>query len=112
MALERTLNLPANSIEVPNLSNLPSSIASRLHEELCVGNVKYETALQYITGTNPDEQSAHLGTAASVFEAGTPGALALDEVESEINLEEWKLQFGSNVVKLQVSAEQISRDGL
>lgn len=39
---------------------------------------------------------------ASIFDAGTPGALTLDEVEHEIALGEWKLHIRGANVQLQV----------
>ena len=38
----------------------------------------------------------------SIFHAGTPGALTLEEVEHEIALGEWKLQIRGANVQLQV----------
>ena len=46
---------------------------------------------------------------ASIFDADTPGALTLDEVERDIPLGEWKLRIRGAIVQLEVCEYDASR---
>ncbi|KAL9640229.1 MAG: hypothetical protein Q9164_000416 [Protoblastenia rupestris] len=101
MALERRLALPANREDMYRILQSSSPAATRLNEKLEIGNVKYERALDYVNGAGLDPEPSILPNSTNVFEAGTPGAMSLVEVESNIDLGRWGLVIGDEVVSLE-----------
>lgn len=102
MALERSLALPAKSEDVQRILQSSSTTALRLDQKLEMGNVKYEKALHYVHGAGLDPELSLLPNSTHVFEAGTPGAMSLVEVKNSIELGQWGLAIGDEVVNLEV----------
>ena len=107
MTLERALKLPASLPDAATLEEQPSLHDPRLEEKLEVGNVKYAKAIEYVNGQ--PSMPLEGGIASNVFEAGTPGALSLQELENSINLGVWNLAIGDSVVSLEVRGHDSSR---
>ena len=107
MALERRLALPANREDIHRILQSSLSATTRLNEKLEIGNVKYERALDYVNGAGLDPEPSILPNSINVFEAGTPGAMSLVEVESNIDLGRWGLVIGDEVVSLEVRSNLI-----
>ncbi|KAL9127097.1 MAG: hypothetical protein Q9217_003972, partial [Psora testacea] len=101
MALERSLALPAKPEDLEKLLRSSSPTASRLDEKLEMGNVKYDTAMEYVNGVASDPEPSILPGSTNVFEAGTPGAMSLGEVMRNIDLGQWGLVIGNKVVRLE-----------
>ena len=100
LTLERALSLPTRFSDGNDSQEQDLSADSRLQETIEIGNVKYTKAIEYVKGQSTEALGG--GSASSVFEAGTPGAMTLREVESSIDLGLWNLAIGNNVVKLEV----------
>ena len=73
-------------------------------QKLDVNLVKYETALEYINATDESDNPDTHRSAKTVFEAHMPGAMTLDEVREQIDLDHWKVKIGERVFELEVSA--------
>ena len=100
MAIECALNIPATSLNAEDTQQLLRD-NPRFGEKIDLGNVKYEQGLEYVVGG--DNEKTRQYNALNVFEAGTPGALSLQEVENSISLGLWKIALGDKVVHLEVS---------
>ena len=98
MAVERALEVPSNSLTTFLQSD--RAIASSFLEELTMGPKKFRFALGYIHGQD-QEQKSEGKEASNVFEAGTPGALSLEELEEQIDLGSWRLELRQRLVKLE-----------
>lgn len=102
MSLERILQIPANPESLSEFLQQNSQASSSLEKQLMMGNVKYDRAFDYVKTPIQRTHSATSEPAGTVFSAGTPGAMSLDEVESEINLGLWKLRLGEALIHLEV----------
>lgn len=60
-----------------------------------------KTALEYVHGPEANDQNQPQ-RATTVFEARMPGAMTLEEVKDQINLDRWQLKLGSRLVNLEV----------
>lgn len=93
MSRERRLNIP------------PASITSFIDRQIApgAGNNSSESALSLQDYTDAQDPDRHIG-ASSIFEAKTPGAIALRDVEKELELGEWKLKINriGKIVHLEV----------
>ena len=100
MTFDRLLQVPAGPDDLAEY--LRSSLqSSRLHRELEIGNVHFDSALDYVKCR---QSSATARTRfASAFEAGTPGVLSLMEVQDQVELDRWKLRIGGAMMRLEVS---------
>ena len=99
MALEQALEVPPNSL-LPFLQS-DQATASNFRKELNMGPKKFKLALGYIIGQD-HEQNPKGKEASDVFQAGTPGALSLEELEEHVDLGQWRLRLGQRLVKLEV----------
>lgn len=131
LALERKLEIPSDPALLTSFLGLqpPSStIPGLLESKIELGNVRYARARDYIiqrpegsanassqpvpsppASTSPsaseedsDEDSNRHQTPKSVFEAGTPGALSIEEVEASVDLGQWPIRFGELSAVLEV----------
>ena len=100
MTIERALDIPATSLNGKDSQQLLLAYP-RLGEKIDFGNVKYGKALEYVTGQDDEKTRQH--NALSVFRAGMPGVLSLQEVKNSINLGLWNLALGDRVVRLEVN---------
>ena len=99
MAVEQALEVPPSSLTTFLQSDLAT--ASNFQSELSMGPKKFELALGYINGPDP-EQNSRAKDATNVFHAGTPGTLSLEELEEIVDLGQWRLKLGQSLVKLEV----------
>ena len=99
MAVERALEVSPNSLFVFLQSDRATT--SNFQKELNMGPSKFKLALEYI---NLEDEKQDVGgqEASNVFHAGTPGALSLEEVEENVDLDQWILKLGRRLVKLEV----------
>ena len=67
--------------------------------------IKYEKALRYINGSNDGDNLNAPEDPKTVFEAGMPGALTLEEVREKIDLDHWKVMIGDRIVELEVRTQ-------
>ena len=99
MSLERALGIPS---ETPiNSIKLNTTVAFNIQESLRNSPEESKSAVEYIYGPEVDanEKSKQCST---VFQAKTPGAMSLAEVENQIDLGRWKLMIGQRLVNLEV----------
>ena len=100
MKIERLLEIPSSKEELENYLR-DSTKQGLMKQEIAIGNVHYEKALTYITGSSHDVNS--VTQAQNGFAAGMPGILSLKEVEESIDLDKWRLRLYDMIVRLQVS---------
>ena len=98
MAVERALEVPSNSLTTFLQSD--RATASNFSKELIMGPKQFKVALGYINGQD-QEQVSEGKEAPNVFDAGTPGALSLEELEEQIDLGRWRLKLRQRLVKLE-----------
>ena len=77
---------------------MKSQAKSSLLEELQMGNVKYDRAIDYVEGNEDSEAPAPV----TVFQSGMPGAMSIEELETDLNLGEWLISIGDQVVMCEV----------
>lgn len=108
MTIERLLDLPAHPDVVSLVSHPSSQSNSRFYNEIHIGNVKYPKAIEYLKGPE-QEADSHLDEHRpyNVFEAGTPGAMSLDEMAREIDLGQWRLDVRDRIVRLKVMIRKL-----
>ena len=65
-----------------------------------MGSEEFKFTFEYIHGSEEDleQQSKHYET---VFQAKTPGTLALEEVQAQVDLGQWKVRLGKRLVNLE-----------
>ena len=98
MAVERALEVPSNSPSTFLQSD--RATASNFLKELTMGPNKFKVALEYINGQDKEHDSKGK-EASNVFDAGTPGALSLEELEDQIDLGRWRVKLKQRLVKLE-----------
>ena len=98
MAVERALEVPSNSLSTFLQSD--RATASSFFKELAMGANNFKVALGYINGQDKEHESKGK-EASNVFDAGTPGALSLEELEDQIDLGRWKVKLKQHLVKLE-----------
>lgn len=101
MSLERAwANSPTNPM---SFLQSDSAVGADFQKELTMSPENFKSALEYFYGPEEDieEQSMRYAT---VFQAKTPGAMSLEDVENQIDLGQWKLKLGDRFVVLEVKA--------
>lgn len=98
MSLERMLAIPRTNLDT--FLHSDGLVNSHFQEELSMGPDQFKSALEYIHGPGEDDGNQSQ-RAATVFQARMPGAMTLEEVEDQINLDRWRLQLGSRLVNLE-----------
>ncbi|KAL2040979.1 hypothetical protein N7G274_006437 [Stereocaulon virgatum] len=73
----------------------------QFQQKLDVHPVTYKTALEYVNASNDRENSDARKDANTVFEAHMPGAMTVDEVREQIDLDHWRVQIGDRVVQME-----------
>ena len=100
MSRERLFNLPATSnVSISNQASI-GEFAQRFNLDLESSNSLSEylkSPVQSGTAAEPETSFE------SVFEAGMPGVMTLDQVRQEIDLGQWKMKYGEIHCKLEVS---------
>lgn len=104
MTLERLLKLPATSEETEKLLH-SSEAPAQINEKLEIGNLKYSKAVEYINGQSL--KSSAPSDVSGAFEAGTPGVMSPEEVESRFNLGQWRFAIRDQVVSLEVRYSEV-----
>lgn len=99
MSLERAWAIPRTDLDT--FLHSDSLVRSHFHEELSIGPEILKTALEYVHGPEANDQN-QAQRATTVFEARMPGAMTLEEVKDQINLDRWQLKLGSRLVNLEV----------
>ncbi|KAG8531023.1 uncharacterized protein KY384_004380 [Bacidia gigantensis] len=97
MALERTLDIPSERADLQTfIQDLLD--AARPNQAIDIGNVKYETALDYVRGS----KYGHPATKefSDIFRRGMPGAMSLDEVRRSDVFPKWKITQSSHTFEL------------
>lgn len=100
MANERQFNLPVVSNTFLQSDRVTSSDFS---QELELGFDTFEWLFEYVQVSTPETTESGQ-TFSSVFEAGTPGVMTLEDVEEDIDLGSWRLKLGDTIVALEVSS--------
>lgn len=99
MSRERLFNLPATSdVSISNQANI-GEFVQRFNLDLESSNSLSEylkSPVQSDTTTEPEISFE------SVFEAGMPGVMSLDQVQQEVDLGQWKMKYGKIICKLEV----------
>lgn len=99
MALERALE--ASPASLTTFLQSERATTSNFQKELDMGPSQFKLALNYIDGQDQEQVSGG-NDASDVFQAGTPGALSLEELEEKVDLGQWSLKLGQRVVKMEV----------
>jgi len=102
MSLERKLQLPSDPSKLSTLLQ-SSSPNSPLHKSIEIGNVKYNQALEYAKGS-PDPDSGAIEVE-NVFDAGMPGAMSIEELESKVDLGSWGVRLRDGIFQLKVRTD-------
>ena len=107
MSVERQLQLDAAPLPSPADATFRDHVSSDEHmSNGTTTNFEPSTALlNYIHAQDPEWNAS----ARSVFEAKTPGALTLEQVERDVDLGKWKLKVRrfAQLLHLKVSREEI-----
>ena len=74
----------------------------QFQQKLDVHPVTYKTALEYMNALNDRDNSDARKDANTVFEAHMPGAMTVDEVREQIDLDHWRVQVGDQLVQMKV----------
>lgn len=99
MSRERLFNLPATSdVFVPN-----QAIIGELTEKFNLDPESSKALFEYLkpsvqNGSTTEPEASF----ESVFEAGTPGVMTLEQVRQEVDLDQWKMKYGTTIYKLEV----------
>lgn len=104
MSRERRFNLPAASNVFISNEALVDEIVEKFNLDPESSNSLFEylkSPVQSGSATEPEV------TFESVFKAGTPGVMTLEEVRQEVNLDQWKMKYGRTVCKLEVGVLSI-----
>lgn len=99
MAVERELELSPSSLTTFLQSH--QATASNFQKEMNMGPKKFKLALEYVNWQD-QEHNSKAKAASNVFQAGTPGALSIEELEEKVDLGQWKLKLGQRLVRLAV----------
>ena len=105
MAVERVLEVASDSLTTFLQSDRTTT--SNFGKELTMGLSKFKLALEYMNGWD-QEQDTEGKEAQDVFQAGTPGALSLAELEEHVDLGQWNIKLGQRLVKLEVKERHTS----
>ena len=105
MSLERAWALAPTIY--PRFLQSTSTLSANFEEELTLGSESFRFALEYIYGPEEslEEQSRNCAT---VFQAGTPGTMSVEEVQDQIDLDRWGVRLGNTRLRLQVNAASLS----
>lgn len=101
MTRERQFSLPAIANSFLQSDRVTSFDFSH---ELELGLDTFRWLTEYV-GVSTSGESTNLESFSSVFEAGTPGVMTMEEVEEEIDLDSWGLKLGDRIVALEVSPD-------
>ncbi|KAL8797156.1 MAG: hypothetical protein Q9195_000623 [Heterodermia aff. obscurata] len=102
LSRERKLNIPAEPLPMPDMTgdHDPEIAALSLNDPpACWGNDSSWLFSDYLSAQR--EPSSHFAEPRSIFDARTPGAMTLEEVERDISLGEWRVQVQDTEVQLQ-----------
>lgn len=99
MSRERLFNLPATfDVSMSNQVNI-GEFVQRFNLDLESSNTLSEYLKSPVqSGTTAEPEMSF----ESVFEAGMPGVMTLDQVRQEVDLGQWKMSFGNIRCKLEV----------
>ena len=89
--------MPAKATDLSQL--LATPVNHRLHEPLHEGNLKYTKAIDYLRGEDTDDK---LKSCDDVFASGMPGAMSVEELQTQIDLGAWLIQIEDQLVMIEV----------
>ncbi|MCJ1274838.1 Arginyl-tRNA--protein transferase 1 [Puttea exsequens] len=104
MSIERSLGVLPDSLSTFLQSD--AVVSSDFSRELAIGPRGFQYFFEYINGPN---ESDSIERPESAFDAGMPGAMAIEELEHQVDLGRWKLKIGNMIVP--VEALEIWDDG-
>ncbi|MCJ1426608.1 Arginyl-tRNA--protein transferase 1 [Sticta canariensis] len=98
MSRERLFNLPATSnVSISNQASI-GELAQRFNLDLESSNSLSEYLKSPVQSSTTVEPEISFE---SVFEAGMPGVMTLDQVRQEVDLGQWKMKYGNIHCKLE-----------
>lgn len=99
MSRERLLNLSVTS----NVSISNQQTVDVFAEKLNLDPESSKSLSKYLESPAQNGSTTELDTSfESVFEAGTPGVMTLDQVRQDVDLDQWKMKYGEIICKLEV----------
>ena len=98
MSIERSLGVLPDSLSTFLQSD--AVVSSDFSRELAIGPRGFQYFFEYINGPN---ESDSIERPESAFDAGMPGAMAIEELEHQVDLGRWKLKIGNMIVPVEVS---------
>lgn len=99
MSRERLLNLSATSNDSVSNQAAVREFAEKVNLDL----EGFKSLSEYLKSPAQNRYMAKLETLKSVFEAGMPGVMTLEQVQQEVNLDQWNMKYGKTICKLEVS---------
>lgn len=98
MSRERLLNLSVTS----NVSISNQQTVDVFAEKLNLDPESSKSLSKYLESPAQNGSTTELDTSfESVFEAGTPGVMTLDQVRQDVDLDQWKMKYGEIICKLE-----------
>lgn len=99
MSRERLLNLSVTS----NVSISNQQTVDGFAGKFNLDPESSKSLSEYLESPAQNGSTTELDTSfKSVFEAGTPGVVTLDQVRQDVDLDQWKMKYGEIICKLEV----------
>ena len=98
LTLDRQLRVPASAEELSGFLKSATQTNKHLLKPLEIGNVKYRRVIDYLS----DDEDNKAESPEGVFASSMPGAMSIEELETEVDLGAWLIKIGDEIVMLEV----------
>lgn len=104
MSCERQFSLPVTS----NVSISNQAIIDEFAEKFNLDPESSKSLSEYLKSSSQNRSTTEPEKVfESVFEAGMPGVMTLEQVRQEVDLDQWKMKYGKSICRLEVGLHLI-----